>query len=560
MTPLPEFVTDWFAFQKENPAEICEWQWALSKHVKEVFATEDLDVDMDTYRHYVDLGKYLGFGCGFEWERYCIGCYLCTFRADDGLPRWDTGFFFMGRGAGKDGFISWLSLCLISPYNRIPKYDVDICAYNEDQALRPVEDVYDAMEARAKTMAKHFKWTKEKIKGKKNGGYIKGHTNNAKGKDGLRSGCVFLNEIHTYENYDNINVFTTGLGKRDHPRTGFFTTNGDVVGGPLDDMLEEADKVLLHGEPDDGTFYFMCCLDDKKEVDDEFLWRKANPSLRYKPSLLNEMRKEYKKWKKNPNALTAFMTKRMNLRQTAIAQPAAEWEDIAATAVDLPDLRGYQCVVGIDFAKINDWAAVNFHFVAEDRRYDINHAWICLQSKKLFRLRCPYKEWAEAGHVTLVDAPEIGPELITGYIQSMADINGWHIKAIGIDSFRYALLKEALEAMRFSDKKKNVKLIRPSDIMKAVPLVTRYFTNGLFVWGDNPVLRWATNNTKMVPAKKSKLTVSGELDMGNFLYGKIEPEARKTDPFMALVNCVCLESELSGAAPIRKRARVATYS
>ena len=163
----------------------------------------------------------------------------------------------MGRGAGKDGLISWMSLALISPYNPVPNYDVDICAFNEDQALRPVEDVYNSMESNVKKMKKHFRWTKESIRGIKNRGYIKGHTNNAKGKDGLRSGAVFLNEIHTYENYDNINVFTTGLGKKKEPRTGYFTTNGDVIGGPLDDKLAAAEDVLLKGANDTRCFYYI---------------------------------------------------------------------------------------------------------------------------------------------------------------------------------------------------------------------------------------------------------------------------------------------------------------
>ena len=57
-------------------------------------------------------------------------------------------------------------------------------------------------------------------------------TNSPKGKDGLRSGIVIFNEIHQYENYDNIDVFTTGLGKKKHPRRSYFTTNGDKREGP----------------------------------------------------------------------------------------------------------------------------------------------------------------------------------------------------------------------------------------------------------------------------------------------------------------------------------------
>lgn len=58
------------------------------------------------------------------------------------------------------------------------------------------------------------------------------------------------------------------------------------------------------------------------------------------------------------------------------------------------------------------------------------------------------------------------------------------------------------------------------------------FINHNFVWGDVPILRWFTNNTKKI------------IQNGNVSYGKIEPNYRKTDGFMALVNAVILAQEL----------------
>lgn len=550
MTSIPAFCQEYFDFMDANPKEICREQWALRKQIKNVFSNEILEVRQDLYEYYVKLGSILGFGKGYEWERFQIGLFWCTFTAD-GLPRWTDLVDFMGRGAGKDGVISWFALIGISPYNPIRNYDVDICAYNEDQALRPVKDVYDALEANPAKMKKYFRWTKENITGLKNGGSIKGHANNAKGKDGLRSGIVILNEIHTYENYDNIDVFTTGLGKKDHPRTAYFTTNGYVVDGPLDEMLKEGRECLFEGKPDNGTLYFFCNIDKDEEAHDEIAWRKANPSLRYNPSLLIEMRKEYQRWKSNPVSLPGFMTKRMNRRQQKEARPVTSWENIAATnrPIDKQKMAGRQCTVGIDFSKTTDWVGVNIHFKDGDERIDINHAWVCLQSEQLWRLKCPYREWAEKGDVTLVDAPEISPQLIAEYVAQAADL--YSVQMVCMDSYRYELLKDALAKYGISAEKKNIKLYRPSDVMRTAPLIERYFANKLLVWDDTPHLRWATNNTKIVPTKKSVLVNDGEdLDIGNWVYGKIEPHARKNDPFMAFVASVIVEDSISDVAPV----------
>lgn len=57
--------------------------------------------------------------------------------------------------------------------------------------------------------------------------------------------------------------------------------------------------------------------------------------------------------------------------------------------------------------------------------------------------------------------------------------------------------------------------------------------NQSIAWGDNPLMRWYTNNTKLVPAAH-----------GNFTYGKIEEKSRKTDGFMAFVAAMTREGEI----------------
>lgn len=558
---IPFFVTKYFDLMDAYPHHFCKCQWALRKLINKSFATENVYVDEQQAINYFGLSKYMGFEQIFEWEEFVLGLHLCTYWKDTGLPRWSDLFCMIGRGAGKDGVISMESMALISPYNPIREYDVDICANNEDQATRPVKDLVAAFERNKAKLKKYFYWTQESIKGLTRNAFIKGHTNNAKGKDGLRSGAVIFNEYHAYENYANVNVFTTGLGKKEHPRRSIFTTNGDVVDGPLDELIKDSEDILFNDAPDNGLLPFICRLDAKEEVDDEENWHKANPSLRYKPSLLEEIRKEYREWKKNPARLPAFMTKRMNIRESNNELPVTKWENLEATkkTYDNP-LKGCECIVGIDFTKTNDWAAVNLHFKQEDARIDINHAWMCMESADLHRLKCPYTDWEQKGHVEMVYDVEIHPELIVGYIASMARI--YRIKMVCMDDYRYALLCDYLEKIGFSTKNKNIMLVRPSDIMKVYPIIDRCFTNQYFHWGEQPHLRWACNNAKLVRAKKSRLAQDGELDVGNYLFGKIEPKSRKTDPFMALVHSMCGENKLTTipkASKARRNIRVATY-
>lgn len=526
---------------EQGKIEACNDQHLLVKYVRECFEKEDIYTDDEQLSRYLKLAKYFPFDTLFPWEEFCVALHLCTYWKSSGLPRWPDLFLLIGRGAGKDGFIAFESLCLISPYNKVPYYDVDICATAEEVAMRPVNDLIAVLED-TKNNAKlknYFYWNKEHVQGLKNKGYVKGRTNNPKSKDGMRSGMVVFNEVHQYENYKNIKVFISGLGKKKQPRRLYATTNGDVRDGPLDEYIAQSEQILNGDIADNGFLPFICRLDDKKEADNQKLWQKANPSLPYLPHLMTEIEKEYRDWKLNPVANADFMTKRMNRPQSDTEVAVTDWENIKATNRPLPDLQGWSCTCAIDYASISDFASVNLHFKNGDDRFDINHSWLCLQSKDLFRLTVPWRDWAALGYITLVDDVEIHPDLLCEWIAEQME--KYNIVQLAVDNFRYALLKKSLDKIGFdANVKKNVKLIRPSDIMMVQPVINSVFLNQQFTWGDNPPLRWATNNTKLVRSSRKEGS-----DTGNFYYAKIEAKSRKTDPFMALVYSMVIEDELA---------------
>lgn len=541
---INQHIQEWIDIVENETYAVCEEQKLLVKHVKKCFAEEDIYTDDEQLEKYLGLAKYFPFEEVFPWQKFVIGLHDCTYWKESGLPRWPDLFCEVGRGAGKDGMIAWESACLMSPYNGIREYDVDICANNEDQAMRPVRDVINAFEQpqHLKKLKKFFKWTKEQVECLKTKSVMKGRTNSPKGKDGLRSGICIFNEIHQYEDYKNINVFTTGLGKKKHPRRSYYTTNGDVREGPLDDLLETSEGILRGGEPDNGLLPFICKLNKKEDVHDEKNWPAANPSLPYRPSLMEEIRKEYREWVKNPRRLSAFMTKRMNIPENAEEFAVTDWDNIAATNIIIPELKKWDCVCGIDYMKLTDWASVDLHFRDGDVRYDISHSWMCTNSKDIPRLKCPWKEWEKAGRLTVVDDVEIHPQILTDYIEEAK--KEFNIKMLAVDDFRFALLGKYLLEIGFDMKaKKNLKMVRPSDIMRVVPVIDSCFANKWFRWGDAPELRWATNNTKLIRYGR-KPGQEDDADIGNYVYGKIEAKSRKTDPFMALAAAMTVEDAL----------------
>lgn len=521
-----KYIQEYLDIVDNDIIPVCKEQKLLSKFIKKIFETENLIIDDEKVEKYFSYQKYFPFDL-FPWEKFCFVLHNCVFK-ENGLPRFPDLFILVGRGSGKNAYLGYEDFCLITPTNGIKNYDIDISANSEDQAKTTFMDIYNILEdpKHTKKMKKHFYWNKEEIINLKTKSRIKFRTNNPKGKDGLRSGKVDFDEIHAYQNWENINVFTTGLGKKDHPRRTYITTNGDVREGPLDNLLEKA-MLILNGEVEDNGFLpFICRLDDEDEVHNPENWAKANPSLPYRPSLMEQMKKEYADYKINPYVNSAFMTKRMNIPKGSKDIEVTTWENILATNKEIPDLEGASCTVGIDYTKVNDMMTVGLLFLKGGVYYWISHSWFCINSRDKDRIKAPLEEWQEKGLLTIVNDIEINPDIPCEWVQEQ--LIKYNCIKTGIDNFRLALLSKSLKKIGIdTSDKEQVKIIRPSDIMKIVPVIDSLFNNHKIVWGDNPLMRWFTNNTKLT-----------DKNLGNYVYDKIEPKSRKTDGFMAFVHAI----------------------
>lgn len=499
------------------------------------FADHNIELNLELYDKYIKIGG-LFFKDVFPFQAFALAMSLCTFYKGTSRARWNKLLDVMGRGNGKDTLIAVSSSSLVSPYHGIKHYDIDIIANNYDQSTRPINDInYMATERKKE---KFFQKIADSIYCPQTDSHITARSSDAKMQDGLRSGAVVFNEIHAYQNYAKLNVMITGLGKIDDPRTLYFTTNGEERGAVLDDMLDTAVDVL-DGLADDRRFlYLIYKLDNLEEIHDKTMWVKANPMLPYRQTLLDEIEDEYETWKRNPTNMPAFPQKRMNLPVSSAEQEVAPWNVILKTEqeYDYSNLDGMDCVLGIDASKTTDWTAVNFLFYDSDidKYICINHAFICGKNRDLPGIKAPYRDWCSEGLGTIVDEKEVAPDMVVGWVMALAEEHNYNIVSVVLDNFKKGLFSEEFDRYGYSKDIGNLFVIRPSDIAEIIPIIERAFINERLIWKGNNMLRWATNNTKIIPWKRTKTT--GDNDMGNQLYAKINPRFRKTDPFMAFVH------------------------
>ena len=477
----------------------------------------------------------------FDWELLVTACVHCYYQSDDTLV-FTKFVLLMGRGNGKNGYISPLSWYLTTHYHGIKGYNVDIVANAEDQAKTSFNDIYEMLERTWAKSKRFFYKTKEIITNLKTKSYIKFNTSNAKTKDSKRIGCLIFDEVHAYETYDDIKVFTSSFGKRKHSRTFMISTEGNIRDGVLDDTISISMDILNSIIKNLRWLPLIYKIHKEEQAHNKKNWHIPNPSLKYLPTLQIEMENAYAEMQYSAALEEEFFTKRMNFPKGNRELKVTEWENIKATNKPVPDLTGRKCVFGIDYTKINDLASVDMHFRDGNTRYKISHSWLCLQSADLNRLKIPWQKWAEERLLTLVDNVEINAELIADYI--LEQMQYYDIKGVAVDNYRYALLAKALKDIGFDKEHKNLYLVRPSDIMKIVPVIDSIFVNHYLICGDNPLFRWATNNTKKVLSGKKLKKTEEETVTGNYYYAKIEPKSRKTDPFMAGVHSTIIEDLL----------------
>ncbi|MCD8206544.1 MAG: terminase large subunit [Bacteroidales bacterium] len=504
-----------------------------------VLERDDVYIDDNRIKDGLGLQKYFAYDL-LEWEVFLFAVIVgIRFKESDAVYFTDVRIL-VGRGSGKNGFISFVIFYLLSEFHGIKEYDIDLLANSEKQVKTSFMDVYSAITdpanpAHAEVLAENFYTTLVEIVNLTTRSTLRYNTSSKRGKDSKRTGCIILDEIHEYLDFSNINTLKSGLGKKKDGRCITISTFGHIRGAVFDRQMEQNNDILSEYKAENATFPFVCRIEDEDEWNKEDCWIKAIPSIEDFPELKRQVKKEVIDMPYTPEYKSEFMAKRMNLPIGNREIEVASWEDIMATNRPIPKLDGWTCIGAVDYAKTTDFVAACLLFLVADEICVIQHTWVCKHSRDIVtKVKAPLDDWERAGDLTIVDAPEIPPEIVAEWFAEKG--TRYTIIGMAVDNFRWALIRKAFNDVGIGDEFGiPVKFTRPSDIMKAYPVISSAFIRHKFVWGDVPIMRWYTNNAKVVQ------------DGLNNTFGKIEPQSRKTDGFMALVHGMTMLDKLEDA-------------
>lgn len=557
-------IEDYLEFVRNNPDEVDEdIKLLIENIVTPTLSRDDVFFDEETYYKCLKFCEKW-FYLLFPYQKFIYAfIFMYEFNNRDVVIFPDI-FILMGRGNGKDGMLMPLACFLLTEHYGVMFYNIDIVATSEEQAINSFNVVYNMLEDNKKVMKKFFIWNKTMIINRKTHSILRFNTSNAKTKDGKQTGMIIFNEYHAYENYKQINVYSSGLGKIKHSRTITISTNGTVREGPIDEKIALSDSVLRGEDNFLGLLPFLFRLKKREDADipmkkflvtkdkndiDVTIWVQANPSLRYMPVLLNEIIKDYLKMQQQKSYRSEFYAKRMNLPEQDEEEVAIEWNKILKACYtdvkkkiprELGDVEHPSAIVGIDFADLNDFASVGFLFKNDNEYIWRCHTWICSKSRFFNDIKFPFEN---IGLEEFQDFEVVNTESISGrdmILWLLNEMPKYNIKKIVLDSYKYKLLEQIFKEFGISiETKENpyglVRMIRyPTSIAAIVaPMIELLFSNGDINIGPSAMMRWAINNTSVKIGKD-----------GNKRYEKIEPKLRKNDPFMAFVAAMSVSNLL----------------
>lgn len=480
-----------------------------------------------------------------DFQKFC-DALLFLYRKSTKEPFFDRILLVLGRGAGKNGWLSTVATFLVSELNGVKNYNVGIVATSEDQAMTSVDEINQVIDDNPQ-MNNSFESLKKSIASKTMHGKITPRTSNVKTKDGKRDSLVVFDEIHAYESDAIVNVFESGLGKVPESRSIMIGSMGYVRGGFMDKKLDLADKVLNGDRPMDTLLPIIAQLDDEKQLDDPDNWELANPMFvkplsDYGKRLFNKVKKQYQETTESDSQRAEFLTKRMNLPATDTTKSVATKDEILATNVEIEVPEGAMAIGAVDFSSVRDFTAVGLLFNVDGKfvwkthsfatkKFVETHMGYNLPETEIkgSRVFAPLKDWESRGDLTILDSEIISPSVVVDWFDTRRDI--YQITRIVIDTFRADFLRQAFLNAGFD----NFDVIRsPRSVTSLLaPRVEAGFANREFAWGDVPIMRWYTWNV-LVKVKPD----------GNREYLKKEERRRKTDGFMAFLYALYRADEL----------------
>lgn len=426
------------------------------------------------------------------WQAFVVGS-LFGWVGADGFRRFRTGYVEIGKGNGKTPLGAAIALyCAIADGEA--GAECYCAAVSREQAGIAFRDVKRFAES-SNALASRLKIDTNNVAHYPSNSYIRPVSSEGRGLDGKRVAFALIDEIHEHPTSMVVDKMRAGTKGRRQALIVEITNSGYDRHSVCWDHHEFSIKVVQRLLENDSWFAYVCALDDGDDwMTDPGVWLKTNPNLgvsitqKYLEEQVAEARDIPSKRNIVARLLFCVWTE-----QSSIWMPIEQW-DKGAVPVDLEELTGRECFVGLDLASTADIAAAVLVFppVYAGERWHIVPRFFC--PKDGIRLRSkrdgvPYDRWADEGLIIAT----AGNVIDYGFIRSAIhhDAERFRIKRIAFDRWNSTHLVQELQA----DGLDMVGFGQGFASMAApVRELEKLILGDELAHGGHPVLRWMISN------------------------------------------------------------------
>ena len=482
-----------FYWSEESAQNIVDW-FALLRHSKGVLAGQPIILT--------------------DWQKFRI-CQLYGWRRKkNGYRRFKKSFTEVARKNAKSQEEAGIVLYEISvtatknnevceEYTAGVKRDQSKIVFNEAELM-----------LRGSPLRQKFDIKRDEIKHAKTGSFIKALSKeDGKSGDGTNPAGLIIDEYHQHPTTE---FYDLGLGSNTkEPLLMIITTAGvDLTYPCYVTEYTYCSKVLDPNVDVENEEYLIdiCEMDEEDyrnldNLENEELWKKANPIRMTYDEGIDKIRGEYKIAKEIPEHMTAFLTKCLNVWVQAQENGYMDMAKWKACQVDkLPvDTKGMSVYVGFDMSAKIDLTSVAFilPFKSEEKdaegekiiKYIIySHSFIPNREKLTERKRkdkADYDAWERMNLLTVTDTPIVDQNAVMKYVKDTCKEHEWNIECLCFDPANAAKLM-----MDLSDEGYEVEEVYQSH--KSLNESTQGFReqvySGNIIYTYNPLLNFAMSN------------------------------------------------------------------
>lgn len=450
-----------------------------------------------------------------QWEKAFTEA-LYSFKMPDGTDRFQRALLLIARKNGKSEFCGGLSN---AEFITGPEGADLVASSNDDAQASIVYDAIDTMRLLYDPKSQDTHRNQRLIQNQVTNSKVFKLSDRTQNKEGRNIDFAILDESHEMKDNTIAKSIEQSQSIKENPKFIEITTEGFVEDGYLDKGLRYA-RSVINGEKEDDPaaerfLPWLYTQDSEREVwegnRENRLWMKSNPSLgivkRY-----DYLEQQVALARESKSDRIFVLSKDFNIKQNA----AEAWLNLEDYNYDCEwnpeEFRGCLALGAVDLAETTDLCAAKILIMRKDdpNKYVLSHYFI--PENKLTEAPdtaagAKYKDWAEAGYLTICEGNDIDLAVVADWFYSLYTDYGIKLWRCGYDQ---KFSKDWLKRMEYygwsktSGDDSELILIQQNALTlhNAIKLAEADFKHQLIRYGNNPVDKWCFGNAGLQADKK----------------------------------------------------------